>query len=259
MSMKKLFTVTMLMLFGVIVNSQNSVYQLTLTSPGAEEVSGQAVIYINGNPIEVLAEKEGLVEIDKWLKKGSNTITIIGDFGGDIKVQVQTRKRTLMNYTIPQDDLAEGHQADFEADIDYKLPIFKKKGEFLEEDKPLEEDSIIAKIKVIRKGLKNTKYEKAINELNKGLSIWGEMTSTFSEAEIKAGEDEMIEIFQKEPPVLEPIDWGSLVFIWGENTVIVYTENDDNKGTSYLFEFGANGETMPPLTFAKIDDEWMVW
>ncbi len=227
----------------------------------------EVLVFINGNPVTFHSGGLLLQQVNQYLKPGSNEISIKRKKKQKLYLRLRLQpdqKRPneweqVGSWVIPAEELE--FTCDFEADISYKMPIFKENNRIGEDKEAVKEQlrDVLAEWHKLLREHGGTAYVKEVME---GYQIWASTAYGAKPEHTEKVKKSFEKLYSSEEPEWCPLDTRLLKFKFGEQLVLVYQRRDkENEGKAFGFAYEKDGEKKftYPMLFARIHGDWVAW
>ena len=230
-------------------------------------IGGKILISINNNPIDFHSTGATAISLNEWLKDGANSVEI----QGSSKVQLKTKIVKMLNEKVDKvlmkkniEPLLKNTRVtfEFEANCGYELPIFDSIIAKNQSEIQKNQEAIFEKISVIHNDLFLKKSENATMELTAGFRIWQQLAYKKSAEEIETYLKSYKKFLSNPENKFMSFDSEAVKYEMGNNTVMVFLDFEKAPPYSpFLFTMKTGIETLnlPPISFSKLNGEWIVW
>jgi HEAT repeat protein len=248
----------------VFVNSSRSNFEEGLSTDSGPPIGGKVLLWINGDPVAFFEGGGQMFNVDRWLRRGKNEISVSGKHDNPVYVAVANHYAMLKfdlagkrAFAGPgSDDLAE--PLVWDAD---KVPEIPQREELSTrpEDRKRYEREIRALLASLREAIKAHDGDKAAKLLFRGQRTWGP-----AYGERGAELDKQVASLAKQlsDPKVQLLGAPSGRLIFGKRLVMGYVERTDKtRPVQNLITIKADGRRsgVDTFFFARIRGEWIIW
>jgi hypothetical protein len=234
-------------------------------SVGGPALSRDLVVRLNDNPVLLYRGGGRLVQINQWLRKGTNTVSVSGITDHPVFVKLGRMEDAeldaiVINKRFEIDEIGRGARASFSADISYDLDIFQS-----ENSVPVGVNVNVFHSFLVRlQGLaKARKYAEFADALFEEQERWSKSAYGQSQASVDAKRSFMEEFYKENEIETIVPDTSEMHLILGKSVVFVYAEPIVSMAGSGeqlgAMTAGSETNTLPPLKFAYLKGVWKVW
>ncbi len=232
----------------------------------SSDSNGDILISINNNPVKFRYNEGFLFPVNQFLKSGKNTISLTGECEDTLFLRVfkcahlsDSKSKVLLEAELVSDSNLEiSYTGWFISNTKYAWPFFKTTNSNKNRNKSKQE--IYSLIKSIEKSINKKQSKTAAALLTSGFKIYQKRAYKHSDKGIDAMIEARAAYFSKSTTSVSEINnIDELEFTFGKNLVIVSKKSKNKK---HLFEMNVStGKSYknPPIIFAKINDNWIVW
>ncbi len=253
-------------LYNLFIGTSGNFFHLdSCASAGGNEKIGTNFIYINENPVSFYGGYSYVLQLNQWLKPGTNTFSIKGKSSKDLFIKVASTSLDGRNFKLLFKKHIKAGNIDFKQkfnpEVKYNLPLFKSS---IPDDKNKNKEEISHFLNVIAS---NIDKKKIWYELIYGRSIWEKEAYAINDwsKQEKIYLDNLRKSFAGNHTEMT-FNKLSLKYLWGKNSVYVYSGiKTDFIPSTYLFtikKYSDNKETLdysPACQLIKVNGQWKVW
>jgi hypothetical protein len=235
-------------------------------SASGDGITGNAIIYINGNPIMGYSAGGTLKQINQYIRNGKNSLQIKGASDKSLFVKIgimQGRefKKVVTKKEFKPNDISKSAILPFFVNIDYVLPIFDKKNNI---PKNVAAKSFYPLFQQLKKNLDNAKYDKVAEMFLSQRENWSIKAYGQDQKQFEAIKKQAIEFYRQNKLTYMPPEVNKIKILKGESILLVYSGvNEDSYFKSKtLGEFVMNGSKRTPapaMRLAFIEGKWCIW
>ena len=235
-------------------------------SASGDEVNGNVLVFINGNPVIDYQSGGVFAQINQYLRGGANTIHLEGstDKSLFVKVGLMTGpefKGVVAKREFKPADVSRASQLAFSTDVTYRLPIFDPDNRIPTDASTGALHSLLAQL---ADSLAGSDYESAAALLLSQTKIWSELAYGQKKTQTELIQQQAAAYYRKNAFKYRPPNPKSIKVIAGESVALVYSGIHDNGffKSKMLGEFVLNGSESKPAPAMKmvyIDNQWRIW
>jgi hypothetical protein len=212
------------------------------------------VLWLNDNPITLISGDAMMLDINQWLRHGTNTLRVSGIQGGRVSVRVllhPSEQILLEGEYDPQ----LGGQMNWVSALDFKLPIFLHNNQIGDQDLALKE--VKAALLEMNEAIRVRNMAALRDFLTAGSCIWMKDAYGSTKGTQHQLETAFREFWDNRSRRIEPVQITNLKYIVGSAVVLVFVPGKE----PYLLTttFGNTEEHLPPVRLVKLSGRWIVW
>jgi hypothetical protein len=233
---------------------------------GGDDWGGSVIIYINDNPMKIMAFGGILTYLTFYIRPGENTISLKGSASKSIYIKIFEMSKTLEVKKVLVADMITPDKVS-----DYKKTVYfdaQYTPDFYFGTAPLNNDKERVEINNIVRNLYNflkTQNKAMFNKVATEGTIIRSNMSTSSKSVKQLKDDIGFFYFSKDAKSFYDYNEEDLKIVSGVRTVLVYCDyyKDFYFNKPYLFRFKKigweNDRTVPPVILSYVKDRWIVW
>jgi glutaredoxin-related protein len=233
---------------------------------GGDDWGGSVIIYINDNPMKIMAFGGILTYLTFYIRPGENTISLKGSASKSIYIKIFEMSKTLeVKKVLFADMITPDKVSDYEKTVYFDAQYTP---DFYFGTAPLNNDKERVEIKNIVKNLYNflkIQNKAMFNKVATEGAILRSNMSKRSKSVKQLSDDIRFFYFSKDSKSFYDYNEEDLKIVPGVRTVLVYCDyyKDFYFNKPYLFKFKKigwkNDRTVPPVILSYVKDRWIVW
>ena len=258
--------------YRALLGTDKSSYEQDGAFAGGEDVGGEVLVLVNGNPIDFYSSGGSIIPLNHWIRPRNNELTIKGAHSKPLYVKIAKSKgqdvTVILKREFPPAEEESSSGVEFKIDISYKLSIYAE-GNVIPDDKAQVKRKLLGILQRVHKGMAEHDAANVVPIVTEGMNDWRPAAYNMEKEQVNKFVAFLNQYFGDKGKVFEAVDWDSLKFVFGTRIVMVYTGFDmvntgfDETGLKepYLFRFkkGEMLNRVPPMQFARISGKWVVW